>query len=210
MSAAEQESPEGNRKLFVAGVSYRTTDDGFSNFFARLGDVESTTVMRDRAGNSRGFGFVIFKDEETAERVKKQSLTLDGRRLDLMTAVPRSEVTTPMGGSKMSGKLYIAGISFDADEAAVKSFFSRYGNVTDAKVMRDKMTNRSRGFGFVTFEDPSVAEKVSNMKLEWSNGRILDVKPAAPRGMVHRDEAKVAAGTPKENLCRWFAKEYHL
>jgi heterogeneous nuclear ribonucleoprotein A1/A3 len=109
----------------------------------------------------------------------------------MMTAVPRSEITTnPTGGfGKNSGKIYVAGISWDSDDAALKSYFARLGNVQSAAIQRDRQTGKSRGFGFVTFEDPATADKVVNMKLEW-NGRILELKPAAPRGLVQEFELK--------------------
>lgn len=58
------------------------------------------------------------------------------------------------------GKLFIGGISWDTDEERLKEYFRNYGEVVEAVIMRDRATGRARGFGFVVFSDPAVAERV--------------------------------------------------
>lgn len=62
------------------------------------------------------------------------------------------------------GKLFIGGISWDTDEERLKEYFTSYGEVIEAVIMRDRNTGRARGFGFVVFADPSVAERVVKEK----------------------------------------------
>ncbi|KAA0050741.1 heterogeneous nuclear ribonucleoprotein 1-like [Cucumis melo var. makuwa] len=58
------------------------------------------------------------------------------------------------------GKLFIGGISWETSEDKLKDYFSNYGEVMHTVVMRDKITSRPRGFGFVVFSDPSVLDRV--------------------------------------------------
>lgn len=58
------------------------------------------------------------------------------------------------------GKLFIGGISWDTDEERLREYFGNYGEVVEAVIMRDRATGRARGFGFVVFADPAVAERV--------------------------------------------------
>jgi len=58
------------------------------------------------------------------------------------------------------GKLFIGGISWDTDEERLREYFGKYGEVIEAVIMRDRTTGRARGFGFVVFSDPVVAERV--------------------------------------------------
>lgn len=58
------------------------------------------------------------------------------------------------------GKLFIGGISWDTDEDGLKEHFRAYGEVLEAMIMRDRTTGRARGFGFIVFADPVVAERV--------------------------------------------------
>lgn len=62
------------------------------------------------------------------------------------------------------GKLFIGGISWDTDEERLKEYFTSYGEVVEAVIMRDHNTGRARGFGFVVFANPVVAERVISEK----------------------------------------------
>ncbi|EYU18292.1 hypothetical protein MIMGU_mgv1a0092212mg, partial [Erythranthe guttata] len=58
------------------------------------------------------------------------------------------------------GKLFIGGISWETNEERLKEHFHGYGDVLQAVVMRDKITGKPRGFGFVVFADPSILDRV--------------------------------------------------
>ncbi len=51
----------------------------------------------------------------------------------------------------MSNKLFVGGLSWGTDDNALHSAFSKFGEITEAKVINERDTGRSRGFGFVTF-----------------------------------------------------------
>lgn len=58
------------------------------------------------------------------------------------------------------GKLFIGGVSWETSEEKMKEYFQGYGDVVQTVVMRDKITGKPRGFGFVVFADPSVIDRV--------------------------------------------------
>jgi len=64
------------------------------------------------------------------------------------------------------GKIFVGGLASETSEEDLKEYFSVYGALTDVVVMRDKMTGNGRGFGFVTFQDRNVAERVVAQKHE--------------------------------------------
>ncbi|KAK8705969.1 hypothetical protein V6N13_049553 [Hibiscus sabdariffa] len=78
------------------------------------------------------------------------------------------------------GKLFIGGISWDTDEERLKEYFMKYGEVVEAMIMRDRFTGRARGFGFIVFADPAVAERVI-MDKHMIDGRTVEAKKAVPR-----------------------------
>ena len=55
--------------------------------------------------------------------------------------------------------IFVAGLSYSVNDADLLSFFEEYGVVTSAKVVIDRQTNRSKGFGFVEMEDNDAAAK---------------------------------------------------
>ncbi|HET6585988.1 MAG TPA: RNA-binding protein, partial [Nannocystaceae bacterium] len=55
----------------------------------------------------------------------------------------------------MSKKLFVGGLSWGTTDDRLREAFTRFGEVTEAKIITDRETGRSRGFGFVTFADPT-------------------------------------------------------
>ncbi|XP_076915347.1 uncharacterized protein LOC143574660 [Bidens hawaiensis] len=78
------------------------------------------------------------------------------------------------------GKLFIGGISWDTNEERLQEYFSSFGEVLEAVIMKDHTTGRARGFGFVVFADPAVAERVIKEK-HHIDGRMVEAKKAVPR-----------------------------
>lgn len=76
--------------------------------------------------------------------------------------------------------IYVANISWDASEDDLEQFFNRYGNVTSVKIIKDRETNKSRGFGFVDLEgDGSTA--IAELDGKDFLGRPLKVNEARPK-----------------------------
>ncbi|XWS18118.1 hypothetical protein CRYUN_Cryun32bG0014400 [Craigia yunnanensis] len=78
------------------------------------------------------------------------------------------------------GKLFIGGISWDTNENRLREYFQTFGEVVVAVIMKDRATGRARGFGFVVFADPAIAEKVV-MEKHMIDGRTVEAKKAVPR-----------------------------
>ncbi|MCA9667481.1 MAG: RNA-binding protein [Myxococcales bacterium] len=70
----------------------------------------------------------------------------------------------------MGKKLFVGGLAWATDSEGLRSAFSAYGEVTDAAVITDRDTGRSRGFGFVTFANAEQAQRA----LDEMNGSELD------------------------------------
>ncbi|KAJ1422775.1 RNA-binding domain superfamily [Sesbania bispinosa] len=79
-----------------------------------------------------------------------------------------------------NGKLFIGGISWDTNEERLRDYFSTYGEVMESVIMKDRTTGRARGFGFIVFSDPTVAERVIKEKHN-IDGRMVEAKKAVPR-----------------------------
>jgi len=97
--------------------------------------------------------------------------------------------------SYKTNKIFVGGIAKDTTDGAFASFFTRYGSLQEAKVMRDRQTGNCRGFGFVTFSDPASVDKVLSSQPVFE-GRKLDCKIAVPRD--------VGGGVPVERIRKMF------
>eukprot|EP00850_Spirogloea_muscicola_P011343 SM000070S21309 [mRNA] locus=s70:257284:259005:+ [translate_table: standard] len=78
------------------------------------------------------------------------------------------------------GKLFIGGISWETTEEKLREHFQAYGEVVDTVIMKDRATGRARGFGFVVFSDPEVADRVV-LEKHTIDGRQVEAKKAVPR-----------------------------
>ncbi|RVX01178.1 Heterogeneous nuclear ribonucleoprotein 1 [Vitis vinifera] len=68
--------------------------------------------------------------------------------------------TTHTGDGASPGKIFIGGLAKDTTYAAFNKHFEKYGEITDSVIMKDRYTGQPRGFGFVTYADPSVVDSV--------------------------------------------------
>ncbi len=86
------------------------------------------------------------------------------------------------GESQMSKKLFVGGLSWGTTEDGLRQAFENYGDVSDAKVITDRETGRSRGFGFITFtEENSASEAMEQMNGAELDGRTIRVDTANDR-----------------------------
>ena len=78
--------------------------------------------------------------------------------------------------------IYVSNLSFAVQDEDLREYFSEYGEVTSCKVITDKMTNRSRGFGFVELSDDAAGEKaIAELDGAMVDGRAIKVTVAKPR-----------------------------
>lgn len=171
-----------SEKLFVAGVSWSTTDGGFKECFAKFGEVTEAQVMREPSGRSRGFGFVVFADDAVKNKVLGQQVKLDGRQLDIKQAVSKEEIKQQTGDALDTRKIWVAGLSYDTTDDALFNYFAQLGEVEKASTMRDKATGKSRGFGFVTYTTQETTDEVLKRTDLELDKRKLELKLAVPKG----------------------------
>ena len=78
--------------------------------------------------------------------------------------------------------IYVSNLGFSVQDEDLREYFAEYGEVTSAKVITDKFTNRSRGFGFVEMPDDNAAQKaISELNGAVVEGRSISVNVARPR-----------------------------
>ena len=86
----------------------------------------------------------------------------------------------------MPKKLFVGGLSWDTDDDSLRKAFESYGEINEAKVITDRDSRRSRGFGFATFvrdEDAKTAvSKMHGASLDGRNIRVNEAQEKSPRG----------------------------
>ena len=78
--------------------------------------------------------------------------------------------------------IYVSNLSFNVQDEDLREFFTPYGEVTSAKIITDKFTGKSRGFGFVEMSDDAAAQKaITELDNGTVDGRNIKVTEARPK-----------------------------
>jgi len=101
--------------------------------------------------------------------------------MDASSALEHSSIGSPSEVPNDPGKMFIGGLSWQTTAEGLREYFSKFGDINEVMVMKDPTTRRSRGFGFVTFSDPSGVDKVLTLPAHELDGKKIDPKLAFPR-----------------------------
>ncbi|CAD5187077.1 unnamed protein product [Musa acuminata subsp. malaccensis] len=177
-------------KLFVGGISSETGEALLVEHFAEYGELREVTVIRDRiTGNSRGFGFVRFVNPDNAESALKEAMhVIDGKTRIIHANLITQEKSKKILFSSVSSEQKVINYCFFGIISLLLSllylnikFNFNFGSVMDAVVMYNNITQRPRGFGFVTFSSEDSVAMVLKNNYHELKGKFVDVKVAIPK-----------------------------
>ncbi|KAF4375882.1 hypothetical protein CsatB_017725 [Cannabis sativa] len=185
----EEESfvePPEEAKLFVGNLSFNVDSQNLAMLFEKAGVVEICEVIYNReTDQSRGFGFVTMSTVEEAENAVKMfnQYNLEGRLLTVNKASPRgSRPERAPRAFEPAFRIYVGNLPWDFDNARLHEIFSEHGKVVDARVVFDRETGRSRGFGFVTMaSEAEMNDAIAALDGQSVLGRSIRVNVAEER-----------------------------
>jgi RNA recognition motif-containing protein len=107
----------------------------------------------------------------------------------------------------MGKKVYVGGLSWGTDDHGLRAAFERFGEIEDARVVKDRDTGRSRGFGFVTYmDDSAVTAAVKELDGKDLDGRTLKVSEAQEKPERSRTSSPRGGGRDRDPMggsSRW-------
>lgn len=154
----------GYANVFIKNLDTSIDNKALYETFAALGTVLSCKVATDNNGQSKGYGFVQFEQEEAAQSAIKRlnGMLINDKQVYVGLFVRRQERDRVNGSPKFTN-VYVKGLSETTTDEYLEKVFGKYGPITSTVLMRDTNGN-SRGFGFVNFQNPDdAASAVENL-----------------------------------------------
>ncbi|CAN8325806.1 unnamed protein product [Cochlearia groenlandica] len=178
--------PQEEAKLFVGNLAYDVDSQALAMLFEQAGTVEISEVIYNReTDQSRGFGFVTMSTMDEAEKAveKFNRYDLNGRLLTVNKAAPRgSRPERQPRVYEPAFRVYVGNLPWDVDNGRLEQVFSEHGKVVEARVVYDRETGRSRGFGFVTMSsEAELNDAVAALDGQNMEGRAIRVNVAEER-----------------------------
>lgn len=162
------------RKVFVGGLTPDTKMEHLCEYFSNFGIVESATVKFDKSGRSKGFGFVLFKDRDSTDKVYSQDLhIIQGKRVDTKSAHRRDQA--------LARKVFVGGLDPEVSDVELREYFSKFGKIAQVEAPMDKVKQKRRPFCFILFENEQSAEDVLKQPRHTIGGKTIDCKRANPK-----------------------------
>ncbi|XP_064341851.1 heterogeneous nuclear ribonucleoprotein D-like isoform X5 [Camelus dromedarius] len=153
INASKNQQDDG--KMFIGGLSWDTSKKDLTEYLSRFGEVVDCTIKTDPVtGRSRGFGFVLFKDAASVDKVLElKEHKLDGKLIDPKRA-------KALKGKEPPKKVFVGGLSPDTSEEQIKEYFGAFGEIENIELPMDTKTNERRGFCFITYTDEEPVKKL--------------------------------------------------
>ncbi|XAR55239.1 hypothetical protein NMG60_11035258 [Bertholletia excelsa] len=167
-------------KIFIGGLAKDATLDQFTKYFGKYGEITDSVIMKDRqTGRPRGFGFITYADPSVVDTVIAETHIINGKQVEIKRTIPKGSAESKDFKTK---KIFVGGIPTSVMEDEFKNFFSKYGKVVEHEIIRDHVTKRSRGFGFVVFDSEQVVDSMlANGNMIDMEGTQVEVKKAEPK-----------------------------
>jgi len=167
-------------KIFIGGLSKEATLDQFTKYFGKYGEITDSVIMKDRqTGRPRGFGFITYADPSVVDTVIAETHVINGKQVEIKRTIPKGAAESKDFKTK---KIFVGGIPTSVTEDEFKNFFSKYGKVVEHEIIRDHVTKRSRGFGFIVFDNDQVVDTVlANGNMIDMEGTQVEIKKAEPK-----------------------------
>ncbi|KAL7985779.1 heterogeneous nuclear ribonucleoprotein A/B [Crotalus tigris] len=180
INASKNEEDAG--KMFVGGLSWDTSKKDLKDYFTKFGEVTDCTIKMDpNTGRSRGFGFILFKEATSVDKVLEQKEhKLDGRVID-----PKKAMAMKKDPVK---KIFVGGLNPEATEDKIREYFGEFGEIEAIELPMDPKTNKRRGFVFITFKEEEPVKKILEKKFHNVSGSKCEIKVAQPKEIYQQQQ----------------------
>ncbi|CAN8270804.1 unnamed protein product [Cochlearia groenlandica] len=162
----------GAGNIFIKNLDKSIDHKALHDTFSTFGNIVSCKVAVDSSGQSKGYGFVQYETEESAQRAMAQlnGMLLNDKQVYVGPFLRRQERDSTANKTTFTN-VYVKNLADSTTDDDLKKAFGEFGIITSAVVMKDG-EGKSKGFGFVNFDNADDAAKA----VESLNGKAFDEK----------------------------------
>lgn len=162
----------GTANIFIKNLDKTIDHKALHDTFSSFGQIMSCKIATDGSGQSKGYGFVQFEAEDSAQNAidKLNGMLINDKQVFVGHFLRKQDRDNVLSKTKFNN-VYVKNLSESFTEDDLKNEFGAYGTITSAVLMRDA-DGRSKCFGFVNFENAEDAAKA----VEALNGKKVDYK----------------------------------
>lgn len=154
----------GTGNIFIKNLDKTIDNKAIYDTFSTFGNILSCKVAHDDETSSKGYGFVHFETEEAAQKAieKVNGMLLQGKKVFVGKFQPRASRLRELGETaRRFTNVFVKNFGEELDDSKLEEIFGKFGKITSCVTMTDS-EGKSKGFGFVAFENPEDAEKAVN------------------------------------------------
>lgn len=147
-------------KLFIGGLTIETTEAEILNHFSKFGFVFDILIIRNRETSiSKGYGFISCNNVNTYQRILSTEHVIDGRIIDCHDSFKKNEEPEKFKDNA-NKKIFVGGLSLETTDQDLADYFSQFGCIRQAYVIKDPVSRRSKKFGFAIMKTQDSVDKV--------------------------------------------------
>jgi len=178
-SVQYETTDESDREVYVSNVPFDCNKEDFERNFGSCGTIEAITIPEVyTTGRPKGFAFVRFETVEgRAKALELNGSVMHDRTIGVRENKGRAKRDAPTREKKPPRTrqtkkpdncttIYVGNLPWETDEKDLEGLFTTCGKIASARIVRQSWTKRSRGFGYVEFDDTEGVDKAMELKLE--------------------------------------------
>lgn len=179
----EVSEEESRKEYFIGGLPPKVKKSIVRTYFANFGAICELRLMRcRRTKRFRGFAFLAFSSVKDPQQLESYKHIIEDFPIEIKPAMSKNKTQEILEGERQR-KIFVSNLSEETTEDGLENFFEAFGEIESVKIIRDKITKKSKEFAFVLFRNISEVEvllKRSDVGLEL-DGRTIAICQAVPK-----------------------------
>lgn len=191
-------SQSNELQMFVGGLSSSATNEELYEYFLQFGRIAwcQVQVWKNNPQKCRGFAILQPEDNETFSQILAHTHRLKGRLIECKRLIRDKDQLNSYSQELIERKIYVSGLAKDVGDNSLKVFFSQFGPVEMAYIIKHHKDSKSKGFGFVSFYDKADKDKVLALPEIKIGARVVRCSSYCPKTEREKENSVVHTAIP--------------